>query len=41
MENTYYLGLDMGSGSLGYSVTDPEYHILKKTWKITLGRKTF
>lgn len=33
MENTYYLGLDMGSGSLGYSVTDPEYHILKKHGK--------
>lgn len=37
MENTYYLGLDMGLASLGWAVTDSEYHILKKTWRISLG----
>lgn len=41
MENTYYLGLDMGSGSLGYSVTDPEYHILKKHGKSLWGVRLF
>ena len=25
----YYVGLDMGTGSLGVAVTDPQYHLLK------------
>ena len=25
---TYYLGLDMGTDSLGWAVTDSSYHIL-------------
>lgn len=25
----YYIGLDMGTGSLGVAVTDPQYHLLK------------
>ena len=26
---TYYLGLDMGTDSLGWAVTDSSYHILR------------
>lgn len=33
----YYLGLDLGTGSVGWAVTDPEYNILKKKWESTLG----
>ena len=29
----YYLGLDLGTGSVGWAVTDPEYNILKKMGK--------
>ena len=29
----YYVGLDMGTGSLGVAVTDPQYHLLKVTGK--------
>ena len=29
MEKDYYLGLDMGSGSVGWAVTDDQYHILR------------
>ena len=25
----YYLGLDIGTNSVGYAVTDPQYKILK------------
>ena len=25
----YYVGLDMGTGSLGGAVTDPQYHLMK------------
>ena len=28
--NEYYLGLDMGEGSLGWAVTTPDYHVVKK-----------
>ena len=30
MGRDYFLGLDMGTGSLGWAVTDSEYKILKK-----------
>lgn len=26
----YYLGLDMGTNSVGWAATDPEYRLLKK-----------
>ena len=29
MENEYYLGLDVGTNSVGYAVTDSEYNLLK------------
>ena len=41
MENTYYLGLDMGSASLGWAVTDSEYHILKKHGESLWGVRLF
>lgn len=30
----YYVGLDMGTGSLGGAVTDTQYHLLKVKGKI-------
>lgn len=33
MEQEYYLGLDMGTGSVGWAVTDSEYHVLRKHGK--------
>lgn len=30
---TYYLGLDMGTDSLGWAVTDSSYHILRAKGK--------
>ena len=41
MENGYFLGLDMGTGSLGYSVTDSEYHVIKKHGKPLWGVRLF
>ena len=42
----YYVGLDMGTGSLGVAVTDPQYHLLKVKGKdflrdcpSTIGKK--
>lgn len=32
-EFTYYLGLDMGTDSLGWAVTDSSYHILRAKGK--------
>ena len=38
MEKTrYYLGLDMGTNSVGWAVTDPQYNILRKKGKDTWG----
>lgn len=42
MENRkkYYLGLDIGTDSVGYAVTDPDYNLLKfhgePAWGVTL-----
>lgn len=36
MKGEYYLGLDMGSSSVGWAVTNEKYEILR-TWKNTLG----
>ena len=33
----YFLGLDIGSSSCGWAVTDSEYNILKAKGKKTLG----
>lgn len=37
MKGEYYLGLDMGSSSVGWAVTNEKYEILRSTWKNTLG----
>ena len=40
MGNNYYLGLDIGTDSIGYAVTDHEYNLVKKhgepMWGVTL-----
>ena len=33
MDGNYYLGLDMGTSSCGWSVTDEEYHVLRRHGK--------
>ena len=40
MKGEYYLGLDMGSGSVGWAVTNEKYEIFARTWKNTLGCTT-
>lgn len=37
----YFLGLDMGTGSLGWAVTDPEYEIVKKHGKALWGGEDY
>ncbi len=37
----YYLGLDMGTNSVGYAVTDTNYNVLKFNRKGMWGGKTF
>ena len=37
----YYLGLDLGTGSLGWAVTDEEYHVLRKHGKDLWGVRLF
>ena len=41
MGQEYYLGLDMGTGSVGWAVTDPEYHILRRHGKALWGVRLF
>lgn len=38
MEKEYFLGLDMGTGSVGWAVTDNRYEVLRSHGKATLGR---
>ena len=37
----YYLGLDMGSNSVGWAVTDPDYNLLKAKGKDLWGIREF
>lgn len=37
----YFLGLDLGTGSVGWCVTDTDYRILKKNRKYTIGSALF
>ena len=37
----YYLGLDIGTDSVGWAVTDPEYHIIRKKGKSLWGVRLF
>ena len=41
MNTEYYLGLDMGTGSVGWAVTDPEYHLLRRKGKDLWGVRLF
>ena len=41
MEKDYFLGLDMGSGSVGWAVTDDQYHILRAHGKAMWGSRLF
>ncbi len=37
----YFLGLDMGTNSVGWAVTDSEYHLLRKRGKDLWGIREF
>lgn len=37
----YYLGLDMGTGSVGWAVTDPSYNVIKRHGKALWGIRLF
>ena len=41
MERKYYLGLDMGTSSLGWAVTDQEYHLVRAKGKDLWGVRLF
>lgn len=40
-EGDYYIGLDMGTGSVGWAVTDTSYHILRAKGKDMWGARMF
>lgn len=40
-EGDYYIGLDMGTGSVGWAVTDTSYHILRSKGKDMWGARMF
>ena len=37
----YYIGLDIGTNSVGWAVTDPEYNIIRKNGKSLWGVRLF
>jgi len=37
----YYIGLDCGTSSVGWAVTDPEYHLLRAKGKTLWGSRLF
>ena len=41
MKQEYYLGLDMGTGSVGRAVTDTDYQVLKSHGKALWGVRLF
>ncbi|WP_461812860.1 type II CRISPR RNA-guided endonuclease Cas9, partial [Faecalimonas sp.] len=41
MEQKYFLGLDMGTGSLGWAVTNEKYEVLRKHGKALWGVRLF
>lgn len=41
MDNNYFLGIDLGSNSIGYAVTDEEYNLLKLKGKSAWGARLF
>lgn len=40
-DKTYYLGLDMGTNSVGWAVTDPQYNLLRAKGKDLWGIREF
>lgn len=40
-DRKYYLGLDIGTDSVGFAVTDPEYHLIRKGGKHLWGSRLF
>lgn len=40
-EGDYYIGIDMGTGSVGWAVTDTSYHILRAKGKDMWGARMF
>lgn len=41
MQNNYYIGLDVGTNSVGWAVTDEDYNILRKKGKDLWGIRLF
>lgn len=41
LEKPYYLGLDMGTNSVGWAVTDQQYNLLKAKGKDLWGIREF
>ncbi|MCM1251630.1 MAG: type II CRISPR RNA-guided endonuclease Cas9 [Clostridium sp.] len=41
MEKEYYLGLDLGTGSLGWAITDEKYEVLRKHGNALCGVRLF
>ena len=41
MKQEYFLGLDMGTGSLGWAVTDSTYQVMRKHGKALWGTRLF
>lgn len=41
MKENYYLGLDIGTSSVGYAVTDKQYHVLKFRGRAMWGSRLF
>ena len=39
MSKDYYIGLDLGTSSIGWAVTDSNYNILRKKGKDLWGMK--
>ena len=41
MESRYYIGLDIGTDSVGWAATNPKYEILKFKGKLMIGSRLF
>ena len=41
MEQEYYIGLDIGTSSVGWAVTDMNYQIIKRHGKALWGSRLF
>ena len=41
LQQKYYLGLDMGTSSLGWAITDERYHLLRAKGKDMWGVRLF